>query len=485
VLITAQGTYTDMYLQGYSRDMSQRWSVFVPKDAAGARASHVFPVLDFNNDGLLDLFVANVGVYTSNEKGRGEFYLALTDAFGGYTMPERSEQSILYQNLGDGKFKDVSKEVSLQDEGWSGEATFADLNQDTFPDLYVANMQGDNHYYENVQGKHFVEKTPVHFPKTPWGAMCAKFFDFNQDGLLDLFVTDMHSDMTELQTKEGRINTREDFEKAKSEKWCAVFWTDSFLQGASNNIFGNAFFLNQGGGRFAEVSDRIGAETYWPWGFSVGDLNADGYEDVFVTAGMGYPFRYAINNVLLNEAGSRFVDAEFVLGVEPRAGGRFSKAMFTFDCSGTDKQHQLCNGRSGPLTVHGALSSRSSTIFDLDDDGDLDIVTNEMNDRPQILVSNLSARKSIRYLKVKLVGVKSNRDGLGATVMIHAGGKKFTQYHDGRSGYLSQSTLPLYFGLGELLKVDQVEVRWPSGITQVLTNDIPANRLLTIRERSE
>ena len=464
---------------GRFRDVSRSAGV----DYVGHSSAAVF--FDFDNDGLLDLFVANVGIYTSDQRGPGGFFPSITNAFHGHLHPERTERSILYRNLGGLKFKDVSKEVNLQDEGWSGEAAFADLNQDGFPDLYVANMQGDNHYYESVQGKRFIEKTPAYFPRTPWGAMCAKFFDFNQDGLLDLFVTDMHSDMTELQTKEGRANTRVDFEKARSEKWCTVFWTDSFLQGASNNIFGNAFYLNQGGGRFSEVSEKIGAETYWPWGFSVGDLNADGYEDVFVTAGMGYPFRYAINNVLLNEAGSRFVDAEFALGVEPRAGGRFSKAMFTFDCSGADKLHQFCSGRSGLLTVHGALSSRSSVLFDLDDDGDLDLVTNEMNDRPQVLVSNLSEKKPIHFLKVKLDGAKSNRDGLGATVTIHAGGKKFTHYHDGKSGYLAQSTLPLYFGLGEFVKADQVEVRWPSGIRQVLTNDIPANRLLTIRERSE
>jgi hypothetical protein len=108
-----------------------------------------------------------------------------------------------------------------------------------------------------------------------------------------------------------------------------------------------------------------------------------------------------------------------------------------------------------------------------------------MNDRPQVLVSDLSAKKSLHFLKIKLVGAKSNRDGLGATVTIYAGGKISTQYHDGKSGYLSQSTLPLYFGLGDLLKADKIEIRWPSGVRQVLTNDIPANRLLIIKESSQ
>ena len=451
-------------------------------DYVGHSSGIVF--FDFDKDGLLDLFVANVGRYTSDGKGRGGFYLGLPDAFSGHLYPERVEQSILYKNMGGGKFKDVSAAMNLQDKSWSGDATFCDLNQDGYPDLYVLNMQGDDHYYENVQGKRFEEKTSAYFPKTPWGAMGIKFFDFNQDGLMDLFVTDMHSDMTDTQTKQGKANFRSQFEKEKSERWCRLEFTDEFLQGASNNIFGNAFYLNQGNGVFAEISDQIGAETYWPWGISVGDLNADGYEGVFVAAGMGYPFRYAINSVLINDGGKKFFDAEFVLGVEPRAGGRTEKTAFVLYCSGADKDHPLCAGQSGRFSVKGALSSRSAAIVDVDGDGDLDLITNEWNDRPQVLISNLTEKKKVHFLKIKLIGSISNRDGLGATVKVRAGGKVYTQFHDGKSGYLSQSSIPLYFGLGEAEKVDSVEVLWPSGKKQTRSTNVPLNTLLEINEAS-
>ena len=438
---------------------------------------------DFDNDGLLDLFVTNVGIYTSDEKGRGGFYLAYQDAFKSHLLPERSEQSILYRNLGSGRFRDVSKDVQLQHRGWSGDASFCDLNQDGFPDLYVLNMQGDDRYYENVRGRTFAEKTAAYFPKTPWGAMGIAFFDYNLDGLMDLFITDMHSDMTEVQTKAGKTNFRPPFEKQKSEAWCSVEWSDAFLQGASNNIFGNAFYQNQGNGRFVEVSDRIGVETYWPWGVSVGDVNADGYEDVFVTAGMGYPFRYAINSLLLNDEGRRFFDSEYILGVEPRQDGRIENEYFTLDCSGADKDHPLCYHKRGTFGILGSLTSRSSAIFDVEDDGDLDIITNEMNDRPQILISNLSDRKPVHFLKIKLTGTASNRDGLGATVKVSAGSRTYTRYHNGKSGYLSQSSLPLYFGLGDASRAERIEVKWPSGIQQTVTNNIPSNAQMTIREQ--
>lgn len=440
---------------------------------------------DFNNDGLLDLFVANVGIYTSDRRGPGGFYEGLDNAFLGHLYPARAEQSILYQNMGGGKFKDVSKEMHLQDMSWSGDASFCDFDHTGYPSLYVLNMQGNNHFYENQHGKTFADATLRYFPKTPFGAMGIKFFDFNQDGLMDLYITDMHSDMTDSQSRAGERNLQLDFEKVKSDVWCSAEWMQDVLKGASNNIFGNAFYKNLGQGKFAEISQAIGAETYWPWGIGVADLNADGFEDVFVTGGMGHPFRYGINSVLLNEFGKRFYDSEFVLGVEPRANGRIDKEYFTLDCSGEDKGDPRCQGRTGKVTYRGSLSTRGVVIFDIDDDGDLDIVTNEMNDHPMVLVSNLTERKKIHFLKIKLIGAKSNRDGLGATVKVHTGGRTLTQYHDGKWGYLAQSLIPLYFGLGDDAKVDTVEVLWPSGIKQTVTKDIPTNKLLTITEEKK
>jgi hypothetical protein len=464
---------------GRFRDITQQAGVGYSGHSSGA----VF--LDFGRDGLLDLFVCNVGVYTTDQKMKGGFYASVTNAFRGHMYPERTEFSILYRNLGQGKFRDVSGETGLRDGSWSGDAAFTDLNGDGFPDLYVLNMQGDNHFYENLSGTRFADKTASYFPKTPWGAMGLKFFDFNRDGLLDLFITDMHSDMAETQSRDGRTNMRSAFEKAKSEQWCTTYFDAAFLQGASNNIFGNALYLNKGGGPFEEVSDKAVAETYWPWGLSVGDLNADGYEDAFITAGMGYPFRYGINSLLLNERGQRFFDAEFVVGVEPRAGGRFEKPMFSLDVATEDAAHELALLYGPKVLVYGALSSRSSAIFDLDDDGDLDIVTNEMNDRPMVLASNLSERKPIHFLKVKLIGAVSNRDGLGATVKVKAGGATLTQFNDGKSGYLAQSVIPLYFGLGDMAAASSVEIRWPSGRTQIIFDAIPRNGILIAREPKE
>jgi hypothetical protein len=448
----------------------------------GHSSSAVF--FDFDNDGLLDLLVLNVGRFTTEEKGPGGFYRAYTNAFAGHLFPERTEHSILYKNLGNNRFKDVTREMNMLYTAWSGAATVVDLNEDGYPDVYITNMQGRNHYFENQKGKGFVDRTAAYFPKTPWGAMHAKFFDFNNDGLMDLYVVDMHSDMNDLQMKlAGKMDPR--IEKSKSEAWCTAQYDEIFLQGSSNSIFGNAFYVNKGGGKFEERSDQLGVETYWPWGISIGDFNADGYPDIFVASGMGFPFRYAINSLLLNQQGERFFDSEFLLGIEPRPSGEVEIPYFTLDCSGADKNNPLAKGKSGRVTFPGTVSTRSSVIFDIDDDGDLDIVTLEWNYRPQVLLSTLSEKKAIHFLKVKLVGTKSNRDGLGALVKVHAAGKIYTQYFDGNSGYFSQSLLPLYFGLGGATQVDKIEVFWPSGQKQTLTQGVELNKLLTIREKAD
>ncbi len=470
---------------GTFRDITAAAGVGYSGHSAGA----VF--FDYDGDGLLDLFVTNVGVFTSNARGPGGYYVGLPDAFTGQVHPDRSEASILYHNLGGNRFKDVTREVGLEGPSWSGDAAVLDVNGDGFPDLYVLDMQGGSHLWINEGGKHFRDATAEYFPRTPWGAMGVKVFDFDGDGRLDLFTTSMHPDMwVDIRSGDWAAESRKD-DSSKVAGWL-------FPAGKGGLIFGNALFANRGDGRFEEVSDSVGVETYWPWGPSVDDLNADGWDDIVVAAGMNFPFRYGINSVLLNDSGRHFLPSEFVLGVEPRPHGATQQVWFTLDCQGADRGHPLCaacaqpgtNGAmcridaAGHLTMMGSLGTRSAVALDLDGDGDLDIVTAEFNAPPQVLISDLAQRHHIHFLKVRLRGTRSNREGLGALVrVVLPDGRRILKQFDGKSGYLSQSDLPLYFGLGDADHATAIDVRWPSGRLQTFAGPIESGRTIEIMEQ--
>ena len=439
---------------------------------------------DYDRDGRLDLFVANVGRFTTDDVGHTEhpelgalpYYKGKSSPFAGHLFPSWTEPSILYRNEGDGRFRDVTERVGLIDEGWTGDATPLDANADGWIDLYLMNMQGNDEYYENIEGQRFERRSDLMFPRPVWGGMGVKSFDYNNDGRMDLFATNMHADMWESDLND----VLGDQEKRKTP---AGTMPDSYLQSRrpGREILGNALYENTGDA-FQDVSDDVNAENYWPWGPSAGDLNADGFQDLFIASCMNFPYRYHVNSLLLNDEGT-FRDAEFILGVEPRRDGRTAHPWFELECRGTDDDHPMCRGRTGRVVVWGALGSRSAVIFDLDNDGDLDIVTTDFNSPPMVLVSDLSDRRSgLRYLQIQLRGTRSNRDGLGATVQVTAGARVYTQVHDGQSGYLSQSSLPLYFGLNDAATVDRIAIQWPAGSEQVLEGPIETNQHLAIVE---
>jgi hypothetical protein len=372
-----------------------------------------------------------------------------------------------------------------------------DVNDDGHPDIYLANMQGPDHLFLNVGGKRFEDATATWFPRTPWGAMGLKVADFNGDGSLDLFVSDMHSDMffdipgTDWLMERQKSNPSQ--------------IPDAFVpEGKDKFIFGNALFIHGGVHDgipvpFEDASDSLRAETYWPWGPSADDLNADGWDDLVVIGSMNFPFRYSTNAVLLNEAGKRFLPSEFTLGVEPRAGHATQQVWYTPDCGPQSPERggrgcAVCaqppsdapgchTAKDGTVTMMAAIGSRSAVIADLDDDGDLDIVTNDFNGPPQVLISNLTEKHPAHWLKIRLQGRAANRQGIGAVVaVVRADGSRMMKQVDGKSGYLSQSDLPLYFGLGADSQVSAIEVRWPGGGRQVVTGPIAANALQVIEQ---
>ncbi|MEQ9411118.1 MAG: FG-GAP-like repeat-containing protein [Fuerstiella sp.] len=438
---------------------------------------------DYDRDGLADLYLCNVGHFTTEEKvavradvcnsqpdTKLDYYVGRPDAFSGHLSDELPEYSVFYRNMGNNRFQDVTESVGLgQDPSWSGEAIAFDANNDHWQDLYVCNMQGHDRLYINQQGTGFTEQTDKFFPATPWGTMGATICDFDNNGLFDLFLTDMHSDMSQ--------DIGPEKEKLKSE----MAWPEEFLNSKGKSIFGNAFFQQTAPGTYKEISDSINAENYWPWGLSCGDLNADGYVDAFLCSSMCFPYRYGVNSLLLNNRGTKFSDAHFTTGIEPRRPADMIAPWFALDFSGKDSESRLRQNREGTAIVWSATGTRSSVLIDFDDDGDLDIITNEFNTPPQVFRSNLNEGSAPSWLKIRLIGTSSGRDALGAVVIVETDAGTRRQLNNGATGYLSQSVMPLYFGLADQ-QVKRITVVWPNGVEQTMEGPVEVDRTLVVTQ---
>ncbi len=412
---------------------------------------------DYDNDGFLDLFLTNTAAWTGDDYDEGGHYWPGKGQITGF-IESPKEENVLYRNNGDGTFTDVTAKVGLKCRGWAGDAAAFDYNGDGRTDLFVTSMFGRCQLYRN-DGDHFTDVTLKVLGRTPWGAMGAKVLDLNNDGRLDLFVVDMHSDMWM-----GLDRAHQSLPYALeswNKKYPYLFGPlggqqpeameaegDMIAKMGTKReelLFGNACYRNDGGGKFTEISDQAGLETFWPWGIADGDFDNDGLVDVFITAGMGYPYYYWPNSLMMNQGDGTFEDMAKTLGIEPPPRGQFLPEPVA--------------GTKAPR------SSRTAAVADFFGDGRLSIVVNNFNDQPYFY-KNEGPRRN--YVEFRLRGTKSNRDAIGAVVRLYRKGKVLTRQVQSGGGYLSQCSRTVHFGLGDEPQVERVEIAWPSGTRQVL-----------------
>jgi hypothetical protein len=447
---------------------------------AKAGVSHVghsqTPVFfDYDNDGYLDLYLTNTAHWTTDSfdfsGGNYEGKASL-----GSLMTSPVEYNILYHNNGDGTFTDVTAKAGLRGRGWAGDVAVFDYNDDGFLDLFVPSMFGRGQLYRNNGDGTFTDVTAETLGPTPHGAIGSKVFDYDGDGRLDLFVVDMHSDMwmgldsrhtsQELatQTQHRRFLSPAGPTVNEAAPGFIDHQRQEFaMEGKNYNelLFGNALYRNLGQGKFTETALTAGLETFWPWGIATGDYDNDGNEDVFITSGMGYPFYYWPNQLMMNNGDGTFRDRAASLGVEPPTGGVY--------------QGKNIGGQ------RAARSSRSAAVADFDGDGRLDIVTNNFNDRPYFFANRFPRRN---YVEFRLTGTKSNRDAIGSVVRLWVGNKVMVRQVSPAGGYLSQSSRTVHFGLGDRSKIDSVRIRWPRGLVQTLVKP-QINTLHKVREPAQ
>ena len=396
---------------------------------------------DYDLDGRLDLFLVNVGKYTTEERGPGGYYIAYENAFQGHMFPERTERSVLYRNLGGNKFADVSEQTGLLDGGWSGDATAADFNEDGWPDLYLANDYGPEEMFLNQEGERFVLSTAGLESESKSG-MTVSLGDAFNEGRLDVFVTNISERAYLFQNNNLRLNRM-------AEE-----------------------------GRFRNVADAAVADAGWAWGAQFGDLNNDGTNELFVANGFisadrEQSYWYSMSKIA-GANGRLFDDA------------RNWPAFENQSLSGYERSRVFLNrGVGGWVDVAEAVGvqdeydGRAVALADLSNRGALDVIVANQN-QPAV-VYRAYPDSANHWIAFALVGTQSNRSAIGAEVVIEAGELRQRRVVDGGMGFASQNDRRLHFGLGRQEWVDRVVIHWPSGEQQVVTRP-EVDRFHTIEE---
>jgi hypothetical protein len=430
---------------------------------------------DYNNDGYEDLFVTYFG------------------------------QNVLYRNNGDGTFTDVTAQAGLKDAHtrWGAGCSFVDYNRDGFLDLFVSNYvqfelnnipkpgSASNCYWKGVPvncgprglppGVHslyrnngdgtFTEvsrKAGISAAGRSYG-MTVVAADLDEDGWPDIYVAcDSMPSLLFMNNHDGTFReeglargvalNQDGIEQAGMGVGVGDYDLDGHLDLFKTNFADdtNVLYHNDGKGDFEDVTNaaHLGVETHYIcWGTGIVDLDNDGYPDIFVVAGSVYP------------------------GLEqklPQYPNKCPRMIFRNLGNGTFEE---LIAEAGPA-IAALHSSRGCAFGDFDNDGDLDILIVNRDEPPSLLRNDLAGKH--HWLKVRLIGVKSNRSAIGARVLVHYGRKTQAQAVLSQSSFYSASDPRLHFGLGAETTAD-VEVVWPNGLKERF-KAIAANQLVTIKE---
>jgi hypothetical protein len=487
--------------------------------------------IDYNNDGLLDIFVLSGSGATNR----------------------------LYRNEGGGRFTDVTEETGLKSDGWSQGVCAGDFDNDGFTDLLVTSW-GGLALYHNEGGRGFKNVTVqagLRQDRARYNTGCA-FLDYDNDGLLDIFVANyvkfdfattpkpgenpycwyremavncgprgLPFDRNILYHNNGHgvftdVSDVSGISKP-NQSYCLGVLTGDFNQDGRTDIFvacdqtPSLLYMNRGDGTFSEEALLRGAafdengKAMSGMGAASADYDGDGEPDIFRTN-----FSDEHETLYRNRGAADFDDATIAAGLAQNTRWvGWGCGFFDFDNDGW-KDLLLVNGHVFPevdrlkIDIHykdrailyhnrrnGAFTdiseragpgilerhaSRGAAFGDYDNDGSVEILVNNQNEPPSLLKN--SRKPAGNWVILKLQGVKSNRSAIGARVRLTAGGH--TQMDEVRSGgsYLSQNDLRLHFGLGTAAKVEQVQIDWPSGVRQVARN-LDSGGIITLREPIE
>jgi hypothetical protein len=410
---------------------------------------------DYDLDGDLDLYLLN--------------NIFLSTRTGGYERRQVEGQSLttgkLFRNNGNGTFTNVSREAGILIEGFGLGVEVFDVNKDGFPDLYISNdfLTNDVLYVNNRNGT-FSNRIAEYIKHQSFSSMGMDIADANNDGNLDIITMEMLP-VTNYHMKQMYGGTN-------------IFMDEIVGKGGyERQYMRNCFQLNNGIGNFSEISMVLGVQaTEWSWSVLFADFDNDGWKDIAVANGFPRDVTdHDFSEIRNNRLGSFYTIKE-KLDMIPRI---YTKNYFF--------RNKGDIGFEDATSAWGMLKesySNGAAYVDLDNDGDLDYVANNINDPAFVMKNNSEVLYPARtWLRMKLKGNKQNIDGIGARITLYAG--KGIQYWENYPvrGYISSVDPVIHFGLDTVSVIDSIHIVWPLGESQWIKN-IKTNQQVELNIRN-
>ncbi len=424
-------------------------------------------VADYDRDGWLDVYFCLYSYYQGADQYRypTPYYAA-----------ENGPPNFLLRNNRDGTFRDVTAQSGLNQNNtrYSFCCGWGDFNGDGWPDLYVVNDFGRKNLYRNNGDGTFTDVAPQAGAEDVGAGMSVCWFDYNNDGVDDLYVADMWTAAGE------RISTEDIFQKSAPEPIRALY---------RKHATGNSLLRNRGDGTFEDVTASSGAGMgRWSWGSDAWDFDHDGFPDLYITNGMISGFidedlnSFFWRQVVANSPDSARPSEAYEQGWN--AVNELIRADYTW--SGYERNIFYANNRDGTFSnISGAVDldfledGRSFALADLDHDGRQEVFLKNRN-APQLRVLKNVAEQLPPSIAFRLRGVKSNPDAIGATITV---GRQKKMLQAG-SGFLAQHSQEVFFGLGDTNDPVDALIHWPSGLVQQLRG-LPVNHRVWVQEGAE
>jgi tetratricopeptide (TPR) repeat protein len=466
-LLVVCGTGPLMFLNNGDGTFALKRDAFKFAGAPQGSFTHA-AIADYDNDGRLDIYFC---LYM--------YYLGL-DQYN-YPVPyydaRNGPPNYLFHNQGDGTFVETTEASGLHvnNDRYSFACAWGDSNGNGFPDLVVANDFGSSQLYCNNGDGTFKDLSKESHVESVGAGMGCCWADFDNDGHQDIYVPSMW------EAAGQRVSRQPQFHRDAPQDIRELY---------QRHAMGNALYRNQGDGKFQNVGHSSAVEMgRWSWSSDFWDWDHDGHNDLYVSNGYltgpendelaGFFWRQVVAKspedatpLLAYERGWNAINE--LVRADHTWHGLARNVAFVNNHDGTFTE------ASGTLQIDFRDDARAFALADLDRDGRLEVILKNRN-APQLRVLHNDLNGIGTSISFCLRGTRSNRDAIGASVTITLGGTTQTKYLQAGSGFLSQHSKELFFGVGSHAGTVQATVRWPSGLTQKLS-DLPVGHRIHIEE---